>query len=111
MSNGQGPGAALAAIGYRRVAYPSLGVGRVCVLGQRFVLERLLDLNGLAGVGEFVDIGGHSRSQITEGEARCHVRTHNVRPEVLLGEDPARRVPVALGECWLWWRSCRCAVP
>ena len=27
-----------------------------------------------------------------------------MQPEVLLGEDPARRVPVALGECWLWWR-------
>ena len=55
-------------------------------------MERLLDLNGLAGVGEFVDVGGHSTGKITEGEARCHVRTRNVRSELTLVGGRLNRV-------------------
>jgi hypothetical protein len=35
--------------------------GRVRVLGQRVVGERLLDFDRLIGVDELVDVGGHRR--------------------------------------------------
>ena len=42
------------------------------VLRQSFVLKRLLNFNGLAGVDELVHVRRHNSGQITDGLGRSH---------------------------------------